>query len=85
MRENVPAYIVLHDATLIELCRTRPQSLAELQNVSGIGERKAAAYGAAILEALEAFLSGARAARREEVRVFTGRRNHAAAGRGTQF
>ncbi|HTR37358.1 MAG TPA: RecQ family ATP-dependent DNA helicase [Bryobacteraceae bacterium] len=69
VRENMPAYIVLHDTTLLELCRIRPQTSAELLSVNGIGERKAAAYGAAILEALEAFRNGARAAPREEAKV----------------
>ena len=69
VHDNVPAYIVLHDTTLEEICRTRPQSPGEMLDVNGIGERKAAAYGAAILEALEAFRKGARATRREEAKV----------------
>ena len=69
VRENVPAYIVLHDTTLLELCRRQPQSPAELLSVTGIGERKAAAYGASILEALEAFRNGTRATPREEAKV----------------
>jgi ATP-dependent DNA helicase RecQ len=61
-RENkVPAYIILHDSTLEELCRRRPSSLAELKQVPGIGERKAAGYGAEILQALRNFGEGARA------------------------
>ena len=61
-RENkIPAYIVLHDSTLEELCRRRPNTLAELLRVPGIGERKAAVYGAEILQALRNFTGGARA------------------------
>lgn len=61
-RENkIPAYIVLHDSTLEELCRRRPATLAELQQVPGIGERKADVYGAEILQALRNFADGARA------------------------
>ncbi len=62
-RENkVPAYIVLHDSTLEELCRRRPANFAELKQVPGIGEKKADVYGAEILQALRNFGVGARAA-----------------------
>ncbi|MGA2423542.1 MAG: RecQ family ATP-dependent DNA helicase [Terriglobales bacterium] len=62
-RENkVPAYIILHDSTLEELCRRRPANLAELKQVPGIGEKKADVYGAEILQALRNFGDGARAA-----------------------
>jgi ATP-dependent DNA helicase RecQ len=61
-RENkVPAYIVLHDSTLEELCRRRPKTLAELKQVGGIGEKKAEVYGVEILQALRNFGEGARA------------------------
>jgi ATP-dependent DNA helicase RecQ len=59
--QGVPAYVVLHDASLDELCRRRPASLAELLQISGIGERKAELYGRQIFAALEKFDSGARA------------------------
>jgi ATP-dependent DNA helicase RecQ len=62
-RENkVPAYIILHDSTLEELCRRRPTNFAELKQVAGIGEKKADVYGAEILQALRNFGGGARAA-----------------------
>jgi ATP-dependent DNA helicase RecQ len=61
-RENrVPAYIVLHDSTLEELCRRRPSNFAQLKQVPGIGEKKADLYGAEILQALRNFDDGARA------------------------
>ena len=61
-RENkVPAYIVLHDSTLEELCRKRPSNFAQLKQVPGIGEKKADVYGAEILQALRNFGAGARA------------------------
>ncbi len=61
-RENkVPAYIILHDSTLEELCRRRPTNFAELKQVPGIGEKKADVYGAEILQALRNFGAGARA------------------------
>jgi ATP-dependent DNA helicase RecQ len=62
-RENkVPAYIILHDSTLEELCRRRPSNFAELKQVPGIGEKKADVYGAEIIQALRNFGEGARAA-----------------------
>jgi len=62
-RENkVPAYVVLHDSTLEELCRRRPSNFAELKQVPGIGEKKADVYGAEILQILRNFDDGARAA-----------------------
>jgi ATP-dependent DNA helicase RecQ len=69
VRDNVPAFMVLHDATLEDLCRKQPGTHAELLRVSGIGERKAAAYGPEILAALGAYRNGARAAVREAPKV----------------
>ncbi len=49
---GVPAYVVFHDATLAELARARPQSEAELGQISGVGQRKLERYGADLLELL---------------------------------
>jgi ATP-dependent DNA helicase RecQ len=57
-KQNVPAFVVLHDATLDEICRTRPGSLGGLLQISGIGERKAELYGVKILAALRQFRGG---------------------------
>jgi len=51
---GVPAYVVLHDATLRAIAVTRPSSLEELGGLSGIGEAKLEAYGPAILDLLAA-------------------------------
>jgi ATP-dependent DNA helicase RecQ len=59
--QGVPAYVVLHDSSLEEICRMRPKILGELLQVTGIGERKAAAFGQQILDALSRFSKGARA------------------------
>ena len=69
LRENVPAFMVMNDATLEDLCRKLPRNLWELRTVSGIGEKKAAAHGAAILSAMEQFQQGARASKREEAKT----------------
>jgi ATP-dependent DNA helicase RecQ len=67
-RQGVPAYVVLHDTTLEELCRARPRSLLELRAITGFGERKVESYGEQILEALADFAGGARAAGANEKR-----------------
>ncbi len=59
--KNVPAYIVLHDSSLEEICRRQPKYFAELLEIPGIGERKAELYGQEILDALEKFRAGLRA------------------------
>jgi len=60
--QAVPAYVVLHDTTLDEICRIRPTSIGQLLNITGIGERKADMFGQGILAALESYRKGARAA-----------------------
>jgi len=59
--ENVPAFVVMHDTSLAEICRKRPGSLAEIRGVSGFGERKTERYGERILDVLQRFRSGERA------------------------
>jgi ATP-dependent DNA helicase RecQ len=59
--QGMPAYVVLHDTTLDEICRVRPSSIAELLTITGIGERKAEMYGQEILGALQRYSEGARA------------------------
>jgi ATP-dependent DNA helicase RecQ len=53
--QNVPAYVVFHDATLAELARCKPRDESGLRAVSGIGEHKLARYGARLLEVLRGF------------------------------
>jgi ATP-dependent DNA helicase RecQ len=65
--KNIPAYIVLHDSSLEEICRRRPKFFAELLEIPGIGERKAEVYGQPILDALEKFRQGERACTSESM------------------
>ena len=60
-QQGVPAFVVMHDTTLEELCRICPRSRAEILSISGIGKRKAELYGDEILNALGRFRNGARA------------------------
>jgi superfamily II DNA helicase RecQ len=50
--DGVPAYVVLHDATLHELAARRPGSAAELAVVKGLGPTKIGRYGTELLEVL---------------------------------
>jgi ATP-dependent DNA helicase RecQ len=52
---GMPAFIVMHDSTLDELCKVRPTTLAQLRRVSGFGDRKVEKYGSQILAALKNF------------------------------
>jgi ATP-dependent DNA helicase RecQ len=54
---GLPPFIIMHDSTLVDLCKKLPGHLDELLEVSGIGERKAELYGAEILQALRAYHS----------------------------
>ena len=49
-REGKPPYVLLTNRMLADIARARPASLAELQQVRGIGERKSADYGAELVE-----------------------------------
>jgi ATP-dependent DNA helicase RecQ len=63
-RQGVPAFVVMYDSTLEEVCRVLPRSLHEIRRISGFGERKTETYGQPILDALQRFRDGERA--REE-------------------
>ncbi|WP_370530006.1 MULTISPECIES: DNA helicase RecQ [Ramlibacter] len=51
---NLPAYVIFHDATLAAIAALAPQSVQDLQGVSGIGARKLEAYGDEVLRVLAA-------------------------------
>ncbi len=50
--DKVPAYVVLHDATLHELAALRPQTMDELSGVKGFGPVKLERYGDDLLAVL---------------------------------
>ena len=84
-RAQVPAYVVLSDASLEDLCRKRPANLRELLGVFGIGERKAELYGSEIFAAFEAYDKGARAAIREVAQVSPAEETIRLLGEGKTF
>ncbi len=52
---GLPPYVICHDRTLVELAQKRPATEAELHDISGLGDRKIARYGAALLEVIGQF------------------------------
>ena len=50
--DEVPAYVVAHDATLAAIAEAHPESLAQLRRVKGMGPTKLERYGAEILAVL---------------------------------
>ena len=50
---NVPPYVIFHDKTLVDMASRRPQSLAGMAAIPGVGEAKLARYGDAFLEVIQ--------------------------------
>ena len=50
--QGVPAYVVFHDRTLADIASRSPRTLAELEEVPGVGPAKLARYGAQVLGVL---------------------------------
>jgi superfamily II DNA helicase RecQ len=48
-KEGVPPYVILTNAQLAHVVKSRPQSLAELMKIEGVGKAKADKYGEDIL------------------------------------
>ncbi len=47
--QNMPPYVIFHDKTLVEMAATRPQTLEEFSQISGVGQNKLEKYGEAFL------------------------------------
>ena len=52
--QNVPPYVIFHDATLLEMLKRRPKDLDAFANISGVGANKLQRYGKAFLAVLAA-------------------------------
>jgi ATP-dependent DNA helicase RecQ len=52
--QNLPAYVIFHDATLRAMASQRPRSLDELARVNGVGASKLERYGERMLAVLRA-------------------------------
>ncbi len=51
---NLPAYVIFHDATLAAIAHRAPQSIEDLQGISGMGVKKLEAYAAEVLRVVRA-------------------------------
>jgi ATP-dependent DNA helicase RecQ len=51
-QHDVPAYVIFHDKTLQEMLAYRPQTAAEMLDISGIGQTKLDRYGDRFLSVL---------------------------------
>ncbi|NVK41775.1 MAG: DNA helicase RecQ [Oceanospirillaceae bacterium] len=56
--QDVPPYVIFHDATLMEMVMHRPLNDAQLRRLNGVGERKLALYGDRFLEVIEEHVRG---------------------------
>jgi ATP-dependent DNA helicase RecQ len=50
--QGVPAYVIFHDATLIEMAQSRPRNKQQLAMITGVGDHKLERYGDAFLSVL---------------------------------
>lgn len=49
---NLPPYVIFHDKTLLEMVYTKPKTLEDMAEISGVGEHKLQKYGIAFLKVL---------------------------------
>jgi ATP-dependent DNA helicase RecQ len=56
--QGVPPYVILHDSTLLEILNRKPRSLAEMAQISGVGQAKLAKYGDEFLQVVEDVANG---------------------------
>jgi ATP-dependent DNA helicase RecQ len=52
---GMPPYVIFHDSTLREMAAVRPQTIAQLGEITGVGKRKLEAYGEAFLAVLKEY------------------------------
>ncbi|WP_347989990.1 DNA helicase RecQ [Methylomonas sp. AM2-LC] len=55
--QDVPPYVIFHDATLMAMLENRPSNKQQMALISGVGERKLALYGDEFLAVLAQFSS----------------------------
>jgi len=52
---GVPPYVIFHDKTLMEMVERRPKTIDDLDEIYGVGAKKAADFGDAFLDAIRTF------------------------------
>ncbi|MFM7445529.1 MAG: RecQ family ATP-dependent DNA helicase, partial [Tabrizicola sp.] len=61
--QNVPAYVIFPDKTLIEMAKKKPATLDQMAGITGVGARKLESYGTAFLEVINGAADGLHPAR----------------------
>ncbi len=56
IEKNVPPFVVFQDPSLQEMCIHYPISIADLQNISGVGKGKAARFGAKFVALIDKYV-----------------------------
>jgi ATP-dependent DNA helicase RecQ len=51
--QGVPPYVIFHDSTLLEIHQQKPNSLAAMSRITGVGQAKLERYGDEFLQVLE--------------------------------
>lgn len=70
-KNNVPGYVVFQDVSLEQMATMYPVTMAELQNVQGVGAGKAMRYGKDFLKLIKEYCEENEIERPEELRVRT--------------
>ncbi len=52
-KNEVPAYVIFSNATLLDMARQKPRNLTQLRQISGVGELKCQWYGKAFLDVIK--------------------------------
>jgi ATP-dependent DNA helicase RecQ len=55
--QNLPAFIIFHDASLADMCAKLPKTKEDFLKVSGVGHKKAELYADDFLACIQRFLS----------------------------
>ncbi len=64
-RQDLPPYVIFHDATLMAMVESRPKNRRQLATISGVGQRKLELYGDEFLEVLAEFTEADTSAQRD--------------------
>ena len=54
-QQNVPSYVIFHNATLIDMAKKKPADAEAMSTISGVGQVKIARYGADFLDVIKGF------------------------------
>jgi ATP-dependent DNA helicase RecQ len=68
--QNVPAFVIFPDSTLIDMCLKIPATHEEFLNVSGVGQVKLERYGEKFLKAIAEFLRDNGGLKPQEIKTY---------------